>query len=176
MAYHAEILLGTIIKSCGFEGAVLIKPEKVFEKKVPEVESVFLEIEGKPVPFFISSCETAGNGLIRLSFDGYDSVGKINEFIGCRVFLTSGIMVEKPVNDLNKLIDYQIKTTNNEIQGNILGIIENPGQVILNVKTAEGRQILIPFHEDLIIKVDSKKKIITMDLPEGLKDLNDPEN
>jgi len=32
--------------------------------------------------------------------------------------------------------------------------------------------VLIPFHEDLINKVDRRRKIITMDLPEGLTELN----
>lgn len=174
MAYHAEILLGKIIKSYGFDGAVIVRLEKAFERKVPEMESVFLEIEGKPVPFIISSCEVVDNSLIRIVFDGYDSFEKINEFIGCKVFLTSAVEKENSDNYPDRLKGYKIKTSDNDLLGTILEIIENPGQILLTIRTVGGNEILVPLHDDFIINVDNRGKIITMNLPEGLKDLNNP--
>ena len=54
MAYKNDILLGRITKVSGYEGAVTVKLEKIFTENIPQMESVFLEIEGRPVPFFIS--------------------------------------------------------------------------------------------------------------------------
>jgi len=173
MAYRAGILLGRIIKSYGFEGAVSVKLERTFDRKIFEMESVFLESEGKPVPFIVSSCEVIDNSLIRLIFDGYNSSEKISEFIGCRVFLTSSLEVVDPENDLHLLIDYQIITTDNNLLGTVHGIIENPGQTILNIHTSLKKEILVPLHQDFIVRIDNKKKIITMDLPEGLMEINE---
>ena len=36
----------------------------------------------------------------------------------------------------------------------------------------EKKEILIPFHEDFIVSIDKKKKIIIMDIPEGLTEIN----
>ncbi len=94
MAYNCNILLGRILKVSGYEGAVAIKLEKGFIENIPQMESVFLEIEGKPVPFFISGQEYSGADILKLWFDGYDSNDKINEFIGCRIFLTSGTFTD----------------------------------------------------------------------------------
>ena len=88
MAYNSNILLGRITKVSGYEGAVAVKLEKIFTENIPQMESVFLEIEGRPVPFFISDQEYSGADILKLSFEGYDSIEKISEFIGCRVFLT----------------------------------------------------------------------------------------
>jgi len=173
MAYNAGILLGKIIKSYGFDGTVAVKLEKIFDCKIPEMESVFLETEGKMVPFLVSSCDIVDNTLIRISFDGYNSLEKINEFIGCKLFLTSSGKPDNDGNDLNRLTGYQVRTSENDLVGTISEVIENPGQILLNIQTSRNKKILIPFHEDFIVRIDNKKRIITMELPEGLTEIND---
>ena len=173
MAYNAGILLGKIIKSYGFDGTLTIRTEKGFEGKIPEMESVFLETDGKLVPFLVSSYEIAGDNLIRIIFDGYNSIGKVNGFIGSKVFLTSTVKTENPYDDLNRLKGYRISTPDNDHLGTISEIIENPGQILLDVQTPRNEKILIPLHQDLIVKIDNRKKVITMDLPEGLTEIND---
>ena len=173
MTYRADILLGRIIKSYGFEGAVSVKLERAFDRKIFEMESVFLESEGKPVPFIVSACEVIDNSLIRLIFDGYNSLEKINEFIGCRVFLTSSAEAVNNENDLHLLIGYQIITADNILLGTVHRIIENSGQTLLNIQTSLNKEILIPLHQDFIVRIDNKKKVITMDLPEGLTEINE---
>jgi len=173
MAYPAGILLGKIIKSYGFNGTVTVNLEKVFDGKIPEMESVFLETEGKAVPFLVSSCEIIDNTLIRITFDGYNSLEQISEFIGCRLYLTSSVKPENSGNDLNRLTGYQVRTIENDIVGTISEIIENPGQILLDILTSRDKKILIPLHQDFIVRIDNKKKIITMDLPEGLLEINE---
>ena len=50
------------------------------------MESVFLEIEGRPVPFFISESEYSGADILKLRFEGYDSIEKISEFTDAEYF------------------------------------------------------------------------------------------
>ncbi len=169
-----KILLGRIIKSSGFNGEVTLRLEKAFQKNLPEIESVFLEIEGKAVPFFVSSSEMPDKTLLRLVFEGYDSYEKIKEFIGCRIFLTSETCEKVSENDINHLKGYRIYTLYNELLGTIQEIIENPGQLLLSILPEEGNNILIPLHEDFIVNLDHHKKMIIMDLPDGLTDLNNP--
>ena len=95
MAYRNEILLGRITKVSGYEGAVTVKLERFFSEKLPHMESVFLEIEGRPVPFFIAASEYSGADILKLKFEGYNSSEKVNEFVGCRVFLTTGAPTAK---------------------------------------------------------------------------------
>jgi ribosomal 30S subunit maturation factor RimM len=56
--------------------------------------------------------------------------------------------------------------------GKIKEIIKNPGQSLLNISGKSGKIILIPLHEDLVSEVIPDKKIIVMDIPEGITDLN----
>jgi 16S rRNA processing protein RimM len=171
MAYSANILLGRISKTHGFEGAVTVKLEKNLIENVPEMESVFLEIEGKPVPFFIEESEYPGGDILRLKFDGYDTIDKVTEFMGCRVFLTTG-KINKSETDIRTFHNYKICLPDNSLVGTIREIIENPAQLLLEIISSDGKELLIPFHEDFILDIDHRKRIIKMELPEGLKDLN----
>jgi ribosomal protein L35AE/L33A len=51
MAYKKHILLGKITKVHGFEGAVTIRLERSFSDNILKMESVFIETDGRPVPF-----------------------------------------------------------------------------------------------------------------------------
>jgi 16S rRNA processing protein RimM len=173
MAYKNNILLGRIIKVSGYEGAVTVKLEKTFTENIPQMESVFLEIEGRPVPFFISGLDYSGADILKLWFEGYDTVEKISEFTGCRILLTNGVPDESNKKTDNQLlIGYQVHTQEDQLLGPISDILSNNGQWLLNVISLNKKNILIPFHEDFIISIDKKRKIVVMDIPEGLLEIN----
>lgn len=170
MAYQYNILLGEIIKTSGFEGAVLVKLDRKFIENIPALESVFLEVEGRPVPFFISSFEYTGSDILRLTFEGYESVEKVSQFKGCRIFLTS-TSDEKEIPENLQLEGYSVCDRNGKSLGKISEVIENPGNLLLSI-LSEGKEILVPLHENLILKVDRRKKAIFMEIPEGLTEIN----
>lgn len=172
MAYNNNILLGRITKLNGYEGAVTVKLEKIFSENIPRMESVFLEIEERPVPFFISGYEYSGADILKLSFEGYESIEKVSEFIGCRIFLTSGEPGRTHTDDVTNLVGYLVLEQNDNFLGTITGIIKNPGQWLLNIASPSEKEILIPLHNDFIVSIDDAKKTIIMDIPDGLIDIN----
>ena len=172
MTYTSDILLGHLTKTKGFEGAVTVKLEKVFIENIPQMESVFLEVEGRLVPFFIAFAEYSGAGAIKLKFEGYDSIEKINEFTGSRVFLTTKISDINQANtqDLN---GYDVLIEGDKLLGTITEVIPNPGQWLLSILSINNKIILIPFHEHFIVSIDNPRRIIVMDIPDGLLEIND---
>jgi 16S rRNA processing protein RimM len=173
MAYKSNILLGRITKVSGYEGAVTVKLEKSFTENIPHIESVFLEIEGRPVPFFISDYNYSGADVVKLSFEGYESEERVSGFIGCRIFLTdTGPEDKHSKPDTNNIIGFKVFLADSNLLGTITEIIENPGQWLLIIKSPANKEILIPFHEDFIVSIDKKKKSFIMDIPEGLAEIN----
>ena len=172
MAYNNNILLGRITKLNGYEGAVTVKLEKIFSENIPRMESVFLEIEGRPVPFFISGYEYSGADILRLGFKDYESIEKVSEFIGCRIFLTIGKPGRTHTDDITNLVGYLVLEKNDNFLGTITGIIQNPGQWLLSIASPSEKEILIPLHNDFIVSIDDAKKTIIMDIPDGLTDIN----
>ena len=172
MAYKKHILLGKITKIHGYEGAVIIRLERNFSDNIPEMESVFIETDGKPVPFFIDYFEQPDPLSLRLKFSDYNSTGKVKEFIGCNLYFTKEtISVFSDENPLN-LVEYKVFSDKDISVGTITEIIENPGQLLLKIISGTGKNILLPLHEDLIREIDSENKIIRMIIPDGISDIN----
>lgn len=172
MAYTRSILLGRIAKVSGYEGAVTVKLEKSFTENIPQMESVFIETDGRPVPFFINASEYSGAEILKLSFEGYDSAEKVSGFVGCRIFLTDtdSVHIIKPLN--NNLTGYKVFLPESKVLGTITEILENPGQWLLVIESLSGKEILIPLHEDFIVSIDKRKKSVLMNIPEGLTEIN----
>jgi 16S rRNA processing protein RimM len=172
MAYNSNILLGRITKISGYEGAVAVKLEKTFTENIPRLESVFLEIDGKPVPFFISEYEYSGADILKLRFEDYETIEKVEEFVNCLVFLTSPPSGNSIADNPNELTGYSVLSVDNTLIGMVSELIQNPGQWLLAVKSEANKEILIPLHDDFIVSIDHNGKILVMDIPEGLLDLN----
>jgi 16S rRNA processing protein RimM len=172
MAYEKHILLGKITKVHGYEGAVTIRLERSFSENLPKMESVFIETDGRPVPFFIEYSEQPDLSILRLKFTDYHSTEKVKEFVGCKLYSTKSSILNIHAENTPDLIDFEVFSDDDIHLGIITGIIKNPGQLLLNVVSGSGKEILLPLHENLIIGIDSQKKIIRMIIPEGISDIN----
>lgn len=172
MAYSSNILLGRITKISGYEGAVAVKLEKTFTENIPLLESVFLEIDGKPVPFFISEYEYSGADILKLKFEDYETIEKVTEFVNCLVFLTSPPTGNSIADNQNDLEGYRVLSVDNTLIGVVTELIRNPAQWLLAIRSESEREILIPLHDDFIESIDHNGKTLVMDIPEGLLDLN----
>jgi 16S rRNA processing protein RimM len=172
LTYEYNILLGRISRINGYDGSVTVKLEKDFIENIPELESVFLEIHGKPVPFFISASEYSGSDILRIRFDGYDSYEKINEFNGCKVYLTVYDPDITPEIRNGNINGFQVYIEEKELLGTVTEVIRNPGQDLIKIVSPQNKEILVPFHKDFIVKTDLKNHFIELILPEGLIELN----
>ena len=172
MAYTTGILLGSVTKVSGFGGTVSVRLERTLTENIPLTESVFLEIEGRPVPFFISSSEYSGAGTLKLKFDRCNSDEQAEEFIGAKVWLTGAPEHGKKSREVKSFEGFNVYDQNDQLVGCITEVIPNPAQLLLRIKSPENREVLVPLHENLIIGIDKRKKEIIMDIPEGLIELN----
>jgi len=172
MTYRYQILLGRISRANGYNGSVSVRLENSFFNNIPEMESVFLEIDGKPVPFFISSEEYSGGDILKFKFKGYDTFEKVSEFTGCRIYLTTISEDNKTSGNTESMTGFKVISGNKSIIGTVMEIVQNPGHDLLKILSPEGKEILIPFHEDFILNTSDKKKTIMVDLPEGLTEIN----
>jgi len=165
-------LLGKITKVHGFEGAVTVKTELNLSENIPLGEPVFLQIEGRPVPFFVEDCFTSRPGLITIKFEDYDQSEKVKEFVGCNIFITGKSATDKKNEDLSDMLGYTVLSETGDSVGIINTVIANPGQYLLEITSAKGKKILIPLHEDLVTMINDDMKTITLIIPDGLTEIN----
>jgi 16S rRNA processing protein RimM len=88
------------------------------------------------------------------------------------VFLTTGVLSDNQTEDIQYLIGYKVFIQGDKLIGSIKEVIPNSGQWLLNIISSKNKEILIPFHEHFIVITDKRKKIIVMNIPEGLIEIN----
>lgn len=172
MSYKTGKSIGRITKVKGYERSVTVVLEGSFTEEITGKKPVFLETEGRPVPFFVTWADYRGGNIIRLNLDGCESLENIDDLKGCRVLLEPADKEADRDKDLKKLNGFRIITPDKSLEAVIRGIIDNPGQLLIKAQTKDGKELLIPLHEDLIVSKDKKRKLIIMKLPEGLAEIN----
>lgn len=167
------ILLGKIIKTLGFQGELVIRIEKQFSKEIEKEELVFVMVEGIQVPFFINSINYVNSGTLHLQFQDYTSDSRVKEFVGCDVFIPGRSTPDITDNSIpGFLTGYRILNSDKQEIGTITKIVSYPMQVMLVVEPVTGEEILIPYNDDWIITTDDRKKLLILDLPEGIDLVN----
>lgn len=172
------IPLGTIVRTHGYDGTVIIKTGRDFNEEIEEMESVFVEVDGIPVPFILTGCELARQSLF-VTFLGYGSKESVTEFTGCRVLMEDiksekGIQSKESGNELPLyLIGFRLTSPDGKELGVITGVEPFPMQVMLVVTSPAGVELMIPLHTDWIVGIDMEGEVLEMDLPEGLLSVND---
>jgi len=164
--------IGTIVKTHGIHG------ELILEAKNPDLfenikESVFLEIDGLLVPFFIAEIKATSKERCRIKFDWIDSELNAKKLTNCAVHLHISKISHAKIDfeeNLNLLEGFMVIDTTLGELGLINYIVENTNNPLMSV-TYKKREILIPIHPDLIENINSKKKTLTIKCPEGLIDL-----
>ena len=161
--------MGTIIKTHGREGDYIIALNNIRSEDLPEIESVFLEISGLLVPFFISHITNVGEFSLLIKFDDIDSKAKAKEFIGCNIYIPAD-KVNFP-DDLNSdsrhFIGYEITDNKHGYIGKITDILDIRDNPLFKVR-AENNEYMIPVNKNIIKEINHNKKVIITDIPDGL--------
>ena len=134
---------------------------------VKKVKQFFVEINQTPTPFFVTEIKASGKNLI-LTFDSITTIEAAQKIINCGVWLEEkSIKKQVSAKDLG---GYLLNDKNKGNLGAINGLIDLPGQQMLSISINE-QEVLLPFTDDLVIKIDHKTKTIFYDTPDGLIDI-----
>jgi 16S rRNA processing protein RimM len=155
--------IGLIRKTHGFKGG--LKVEKYSEETLDEKESVFIHMDGKPVPFFIQEVADSKDSAI-VFFEDVTSEESARSFCGKEILIPT---MEASVEETN-FQGYRCLDGNEGLIGTIHEVLEYPQQLMLRFKE---HQNLIPLAEDFILHIDHQSRVIQLDLPDGLLNLND---
>ncbi|MGE0078955.1 MAG: ribosome maturation factor RimM [Bacteroidales bacterium] len=170
MNYAGFIEIGYIQRTHGIKGEVQAILDDSLNVNLQELESVFVEIDGIPIPFFITSTKQKNDDKTIIKFDDIDDLHSADELVGHKLTLPSDQIEEDDDLQLKDLIGYTIISANNQVVGIIKRYEEFNLNSIYYVETPKG-EIIIPAVEDLIIEVDVDEKTVLMEIPEGLLDI-----
>lgn len=162
------ILFGRIIKPHGVKGEIRVDLKSPLTGN-EKLESVFIDIDGKRVPFFIASFSDKGP-FATLKLEGVDTFGSASNLKSksCYIVVEEDT-AESAEPSLDELIGF---TIHDGILGDLglVNAIEEGAQSRL-VIDHDGIEMLIPFVDEIVKSIDAESKKILVDLPDGFLDI-----
>ncbi|ATA76963.1 Ribosome maturation factor RimM [Capnocytophaga canimorsus] len=164
--------IGTIVSKFSFKGEVLVKLDSDDPEIYENMESVFIALGGKPVPFFIEKCSLHKSDLLRMKFEDVSSEADAEALMKHKLYLPLSFLPKLSGNQFyfHEVIGFTVKDVHYGEVGTIVGVNDTTSQALFEIER-DGKQILIPMNDDFLVEVNRKNKTIVVQTPEGLIDL-----
>ena len=165
--YH----IGRLGKPHGVRGEITFMfTDDVFDRV--DADYLIIDIDGILVPFFIDEYRFKSNETALMIFDGITTEEQARELTNCEVYFprTLSDHAEEEMT-WNELVGYQVTDIHEGVIGKIVDVDDSTENILFYVDY-NGKTVLLPAADDLIIEIDNQEKIITTELPEGLLDLS----
>ncbi|MBN2813808.1 MAG: hypothetical protein JXQ80_07000 [Bacteroidales bacterium] len=166
------IKLGVISKPHGTKALLLVRLEPNAPNVIKNKEPVFIEIDGLLVPFFMDTFYLNNSETAITGFEGVTSATKAKSFAGAAVYITARHPGKQKKAGINRIpvkgyrvMDARLGYVG--LAGSMVGVAANP---LLEVEH-NGREYLVPLHDDIILAIDDSKGEIHINAPDGLFDL-----
>lgn len=160
--------VGSVQKPYGKDGELVIRLWDTFPDNTEE--PLWVEMDSLAVPIYISSLQMQGNTKAVVTFDDFETAAKAEIFIGKKLFSARPEIVEEEQDDWDFLVGYRFRDTTSGIEGQITGLIPNPLNPLIEVIIG-GEEHLLPIADELVEKLDRKKRVIEMRMAEGIFEL-----
>jgi len=171
MDKNDHFYLGTISRKFSFKGEVVLQLNPDLDYFPKELKSVFVEIGQKRIPFFIEFTKQSKHNSYRLKFEDINTEDDAQHLVSKEVFV---LRTDVDIDDsfkIEDLIGFTAFDSNDDEIGEIISINNTTIQSIFEIQTSDAT-VLVPVNEDWILDIDDENQEITLDLPDGLLDLN----
>lgn len=171
--------IGIVNKTHGVKGELSVTLD--LDSTIIENEKfVICNIDGIYVPFFIDSFRPKGNCSCLIKFENFNTDTDAKFLVDKEIYqLKSNICKYSDNDDLENggyaddFIDYEIFDSDYGYIGKIIDIEVSTENNLFIVEDSDNHITYIPITDDFITDIDDNQLKITMNLPEGLINLND---
>ncbi len=162
--------IGFFKKTHGVFGDLVLEYEPEYEISIEEANRFFVELEGLLVPFFLKEegfrYKTANSAIV--TFDGVESEKYAKRMVGSSVYLfQEEIIREEEESSNTQFLNYLLLDEQRGEIGRIEQMDDYSGNLVLTVNY-HGQELLVPFNEDFVVKIDDTAKTLKLNIPDGL--------
>lgn len=163
--------IGYISKTRGLKGEVQVsfsypEPEKL------KISSVFIEMNHKLVPYFVSNYKIPMPMIGYFNFEDIEHIDQASTITKKKIYLPNRLKPKRKKGEFlfTDLLGFTAEDEQAGALGQILNVQEYPQQFLATINIQE-KEILIPLNETFIAEINIDKRFIRFNLPDGLLDL-----
>lgn len=162
--------IGKIVATHGTSGKMIMEHSLGGSINWDGTEVIFLE-DGTEnfIPWFLQTITVQPGDKTFITLEGITSKEEAHKFLKKEVWLkeddfTRLVSPSAPIS----LLGYQI-IEKSKLLGRVIEVVEQPHQTLCRIIIGQ-KDVWIPIHQDFLLEIDSRQKIIHVKLPEGLID------
>ena len=168
-----RLKVGKIVNTHSLKGEVKVISSTDFEEQRFEKGTELLVTRGNQVvkEVTVESYRTHKNNLL-VKFVGIDSIEEAEKLKNLQIKIDSENIGELEENEFyfHEIIGCEVFDENGKSLGEISEILTPGANDVWVIKSQNGKEILIPYIEDVVKKIDVENKKIDIEVMEGLID------
>ena len=168
-----RLKVGKIVNTHSLKGEVKVISSTDFEEQRFEKGTELLITRGNQVvkEVTVQSYRTHKNNLL-VKFVGIDSIEEAEKLKNLQIKIDSDNIGELEENEFyfHEIIGCEVFDENGKSLGEISEILTPGANDVWVIKSQNGKEILIPYIEDVVKKIDVENKKIDIEVMEGLID------
>jgi 16S rRNA processing protein RimM len=159
------LVVGKLRRPHGFRGEILMEVLTDFPERLKPGKEVFLGDQRLPVKF--QSIRPHGNNLL-VTFRGVENEVQAGELHNLQVFVRADVLPDLPegVYYHHQLVGLTVKDESGKIFGKLDEILQTGSNDVYVIRDADGKEVLFPALEDVIISIDLEQQIMIVRPPE----------
>ncbi|WP_321479500.1 ribosome maturation factor RimM [uncultured Bacteroides sp.] len=170
--------IGLFNKPHGIQGELLFTfTDDVFDRT--DCDYFVCSMDGILVPFFIESYRFRSDSTALIKLEGIYSAEAARKFTNVEVYFPTKYVNESATADelsWNYFVGFQMEDEHHGYLGKIIEVDASTANTLFILENDEEEELLIPAHEEFIKGIDKDQKIILVDLPEGLLNMDEMES
>ena len=165
------IRIGKIVATHGLQGSLVLTHVVGSSDWLKKDDVIFLELnKGSFIPFFVQTAKAANDEEYIITVEDVTVVEAAKKLIGKQAYVKEDILSATAADTPLLWIGFNLVDKEKGSLGPIEDVMQVGPQWLAKL-TYEGKEVLIPLIEQMILDVNIRNKYIRMDLPDGLLDL-----
>ena len=134
-------------------------------------------LDGIFVPFFIEEYRFRSDSTALVKLEGIDTAERARMFTNVDLYFPVKHAEEAEDGELswNFFVGFRMEDVRHGELGEVVEVDTTTVNTLFVVEQEDGEELLIPAQEEFIVEINQEKKLITVELPEGLLNLEDLE-
>lgn len=167
-----HLTVGTIINVHGVRGEVKVMPETDDASRFKKLKNVWLQTGNVKTPAVVKGVKLQ-NRFVILKFDGIDDRDAAEKLRGREIVIERKDAVKLPPGTyfIGDLIGCGVYEEDGSFLGTVKDVVPGAGCDNYDVYDENGRNIMIPALEDVVLSVDVENARIVVRLLPGLKEI-----
>lgn len=164
------VRIGTFNKPHGVKGELSFTfTDDIFDRV--ECDYFICLLDGILVPFFLEEYRFRSETTALVKLERVDTAEQARKFTNVEVYFPKSFVDEDDSEDIptwNYFVGFQVTDIHAGFLGEIVAVDDSTMNVLFAIERDNGEEILLPAHEEFMVKIEKKKRILTVELPEGL--------